>query len=58
MFRNSLRCVHVSVYVSLLSLLGNGSVNENPIFAARQQLGINVTAATNTHATIEELLDA
>jgi hypothetical protein len=25
---------------------------------ARQRLGKNVTAATNTHATIEELLDA
>jgi hypothetical protein len=26
--------------------------------AARQRLGKNVTAATNSHATIEELLDA
>jgi hypothetical protein len=28
-----------------------------PAIVARQQLGKNVTAATNTHATIEELLD-
>jgi hypothetical protein len=39
-----------------LSFLGNGSV-KIPLIVARQQLGINVTAATNTHATIEELLD-
>jgi hypothetical protein len=29
-----------------------------PLIVARQRLGKNVTAATNTHATIEELLDA
>jgi hypothetical protein len=29
-----------------------------PPVVARQRLGKNVTAATNTHATIEELLDA
>jgi hypothetical protein len=29
-----------------------------PPIVARQGLGKNVTAATNTHATIEELLDA
>jgi hypothetical protein len=32
-------------------------INLSPT-AARQGLGKNVTAATNTHATIEELLDA
>jgi hypothetical protein len=40
-----------------LSLLGNGSV-KNPPIVARQRLGRDVTAVTNTHATIEELLDA
>jgi hypothetical protein len=29
-----------------------------PPIVARQRLGKNSTAATNTHATIEELLDA
>jgi hypothetical protein len=29
-----------------------------PPIVARQRLGKNVTAATNTHAKIEELLDA
>jgi hypothetical protein len=38
-----------------LSLLGNSSV-KNPLIVARQRLGRNVTAVTNTHATIEELL--
>jgi hypothetical protein len=28
------------------------------VYAATQQLGKHVTAVTNTHATIEELLDA
>jgi hypothetical protein len=28
------------------------------LIVARQRLGKNVTAATNTHATIEEFLDA
>jgi hypothetical protein len=29
----------------------------NPPLVARQQLGRNFTTVTNTHATIEELLD-
>jgi hypothetical protein len=29
-----------------------------PLIVAREQLGKNVIAATNTHATIQELLDA
>jgi hypothetical protein len=29
-----------------------------PTIVARQQLGKNITTATNMHATIEELLDA
>jgi hypothetical protein len=39
----------VSVCVYLLSLLGKGSVKCIPPFVARQRLGKNVTAATNTH---------
>jgi hypothetical protein len=45
-----------SVKVSL-SLLGNGS-SKNPPIVARQRVGRNVTTVTNTHAKIEELLDA
>jgi hypothetical protein len=33
-------------------------LRRNPPSAARQRLGRDVTAVTNTHATIEELLDA
>jgi hypothetical protein len=38
----------VSVYVSLLSLLGKGSVKCIPLFIARQRLGKHVPASTNT----------
>jgi hypothetical protein len=42
-----------------LSLLDNGSVKiPLSLLVARQRLGRNVTAVTNTQATIEELLDA
>jgi hypothetical protein len=34
------------------------AVRKNPLIVARQRLGRNVIAVTNTHATIEELLDA
>jgi hypothetical protein len=43
------------MYITL-SLLGNGLVKDTPILA-RQQLGKLFTAATNTHTTVEELLD-
>jgi hypothetical protein len=33
-------------------------LGKNPTIVAREQLGKNVTTVTNTHATIEELLDA
>jgi hypothetical protein len=33
-------------------------LRKNPLIVARQRLCKNVTAVTNTHATIEELLDA
>jgi hypothetical protein len=38
--------------------LPHQSVCLYPLIVARQRLGKNVTAATNTHATIEELLNA
>jgi hypothetical protein len=53
------RCENLKFYNSVkipLSLLGNGSV-KIPLIDARQRLVINVTAVTNTEATIEELLD-
>jgi hypothetical protein len=49
-------CVCVFVCVSALSLLDNGSIKIS--YVARQRIGRNVTAVTNTHATIEELMDA
>jgi hypothetical protein len=33
-------------------------LGKNPLIVARQRLSRNVTAVTNKHATIEELLDA
>jgi hypothetical protein len=58
-----------SVCVSPVSLLGNGSaklplivarqrLDKNSPTVARQRLGRNVTAVTNTHATIEDLLNS
>jgi hypothetical protein len=58
-------CVCVCVCLSPLSLLGNGSVKifltvarrrlcKNPPIVARQRLGRNFTAVTNTHATTKE----
>jgi hypothetical protein len=48
-------CVCVSVY---LYIVARHQLNKNPPVVPRQRLGRNVTAVTNTHATIEELLDA
>jgi hypothetical protein len=43
--------------ITFLSLyVWGGSVY--PLTVARQRLGRNVTAVTNAHATIDELLDA
>jgi hypothetical protein len=50
------RCC-LRVCVSPQSLLGNGSV-KIPLAVARKRLCRNVTVVTNTHATIEKLLDA
>jgi hypothetical protein len=47
--------IYTSTPPYVLSLLGNGKF---PLIVASQRLGRNVTAVTNTHATIEELLDA
>jgi hypothetical protein len=44
----SLPSVCASICISLLSLLGNGSVKCIPHFIARQWLGKHITAATNT----------
>jgi phage terminase small subunit len=40
-----------------LLIVGRERLGKNPI-VARQRLGRNVTEVTNTHANIEELLDA
>jgi hypothetical protein len=49
-------CLYVFVCVSLI--VAGQRLNKNPPIVARQRLGRNVTAVTNTHATIEELFDA
>jgi hypothetical protein len=51
---------HQSVFLHVypLLLLGKGSINCITHSVARQRLSKNVTAAKNTHATIEELLEA
>jgi hypothetical protein len=38
-------------------IIARQRLSKNPPIVARQLLGSNVTAVTNTHATIEELLD-
>jgi hypothetical protein len=48
-------CVCVFVYPPIVAFQGLG---KNPLIFAWQWLGRNNTAVTNTHATIEELLDA
>jgi hypothetical protein len=39
-------------------IIARQRLSKIPLIVARLRLGINVTAVTNTHATIEELLDA
>jgi hypothetical protein len=51
----TLLSVFVSVY---LPIVVTQRLGKNPRIVARQRFGRNVTAVTNTHATIEELLDA
>jgi hypothetical protein len=40
------------------SIVAKKLLDKNLPIVARQRLGTNVTAVTNTHAIIEELLDA
>jgi hypothetical protein len=61
-------CLCVCLYIPLIvssQRLGKNSLivarqrlGKNPPIDARQRLGRNVIAVTNTHATIEEMLDA
>jgi hypothetical protein len=51
------RCVCVCVSVSPL-IVARHWLGKNPLIVARQRLCRNVTGVKNTHATIEELLDA
>jgi hypothetical protein len=39
-------------------IIARQRLGKNPPIVARQRIGKNVTAVTNIHATIEELLDA
>jgi hypothetical protein len=39
-------------------IIARQQLGKNPVIIARQWLSRNVTVVTNTHATIEELLDA
>jgi hypothetical protein len=54
----SLPSLCVSVSVSILKLLNEGLVKCNPPFVARKRLGKDVSAPTNAHAIVEEILDA
>jgi hypothetical protein len=47
----------VSLYVYPL-IVARQRIGKNPPIAARQRLGKNATAATNTHETIKEFLEA
>jgi hypothetical protein len=42
----------------ILPVVARQRLGKHPLIVATQWLGRNVTAVTNTHATIEELLDA
>jgi hypothetical protein len=48
-------CVLVCVYPPIVA---RQRLDKNSPIAARQRLGRNFTAVTNTHSTIEELLDS
>jgi hypothetical protein len=57
-------CVCVSPFIVPRQRLGKNPLNvarqrlgKNPPIVARQRLSRNVNAVTNTHATVEELLD-
>jgi hypothetical protein len=44
--------------VCIPHIVAKQRLGKNPLIVARQWLGRTVTAVTNTHAKIEELLDA
>jgi hypothetical protein len=48
----------VCVCVCIPPIVAGQRLGKNPLIYAKQRLGRNVTAVKNTHATIEELLDA
>jgi hypothetical protein len=48
-------CMCLSVYPPIVA---RHRLGKNPLNVARQRLGRNVTAITNTHAAIEEFLNA
>jgi hypothetical protein len=52
-----LRCC-LCVCLSIPPVIARQGLGKSPPIVARQRLGIYVTAVTNTHATIVELLDA
>jgi hypothetical protein len=51
-------CLCVCVCVRFPPIVARQRLGKSPPIVARQRLGRNVTAVTNSHATIEELLDA
>jgi hypothetical protein len=56
-----LKIDHVALSVCVYvypPLVARQRLSKNSPIVARQRLGGNVTAVTNTHATVEELLDA
>jgi hypothetical protein len=57
LIKKSLPLVCVSVFVFPYRCQVTARFGKNPPIVARQWLGRNVIAVTNTHATIEELLD-
>jgi hypothetical protein len=48
----------VRVCLCIPPIVARQRLVKSPLFIPRQRLGRNVTAVTNTHAKIEELLDA
>jgi hypothetical protein len=50
--------VYVCVCMCIPLIVARQRLGKDPLIVARQRLGRNVPAVTNTHATIEELLDA
>jgi hypothetical protein len=49
---------HQSVSICVSPFVAKQRLGKNPLIVVRQRLGKNVTAETNTHATIEEFFDA